>query len=664
MNSILSTLPNLRNGLLKGPYAAIDTEYKINYENKLKPYTMYAASIVDSNTDIKNKHITDFHGYSQPEKELVKWLMEEILKYRLTIGWYSKGIRLQRDDGSYEGKDSDLKVLDSVCKYYDIPSIVGFDRRGVPYVRGYEYELVKISPAYASQNKFDWYYHIDLYQIFKKPLVKSIIYGNKYRSLGLDAVCQAILGEAKYENLDGLQIQNLSKEQQLEYVAQDANLVMKLSKHNNYEILDLMNAISIITNIPFDRVCHTQISTWWKKIIEDKINHGDCKPQTVRIEKRNYPGGKVIEPNIGFYDKEPVYVLDVKSLYPSMMITHNISFDTVNCDCCRDKTDVNVGKEIMNLINSGKAEVEKREQYWICIDPNYTGLISRLLHEFRDERFRQQELGNISMQLALKNLINGCYGIFGSAFFEYSDYRVAELTTAFGRHALQHMQHIAKEVYDLKIIYGDTDSIFVTEVKKENDILKFIAECSILLDIDVEISDIYNKFLVTKKKHYIGISFDNNKPPIIKGMEGIKSDRPIWINKIEKQFADDIKEGIDPTINIRKEYLAMEKGLIPLDELSIRLVLQKDPNNYEENSFQRVVGNELSAKQGDIIKYYKSDIVGGNSSNPNLLSRRKYLEMLRTTVEDGLKLMGHDYLRDVVEIKDLSKDFFQSKNPN
>ena len=66
------------------------------------------------------------------------------------------------------------------------------------------------------------------------------------------------------------------------------------------------------------------------------------------------------------------------------------------------------------------------------------------------------------MQLALKNLINGVYGLFGSEFFEFSDYRVAELTTAFGRQTLQHMQHIAEEVYGLKVIYGDTDSIFVT----------------------------------------------------------------------------------------------------------------------------------------------------------------------------------------------------------
>ena len=74
----------------------------------------------------------------------------------------------------------------------------------------------------------------------------------------------------------------------------------------------------------------------------------------------------------------------------------------------------------------------------------------RLLQQFRDERFRQQELGNEPMQLALKNLINGCYGIFGSNFFEFADYRVAELTTGFGRQTLQYMQHIAKEVYGFK----------------------------------------------------------------------------------------------------------------------------------------------------------------------------------------------------------------------
>ena len=63
---------------------------------------------------------------------------------------------------------------------------------------------------------------------------------------------------------------------------------------------------------------------------------------------------------------------------------------------------------------------------------------------------------------------------------------------------------------------------------------KFITECWIVDEVDVEVDKVYTKFLITKKKHYIGIYGDPNKEPEIKGMEGIKSDRPPWIQKLEK----------------------------------------------------------------------------------------------------------------------------------
>ncbi|HEY7081600.1 MAG TPA: DNA polymerase domain-containing protein, partial [Nitrososphaeraceae archaeon] len=442
--------------------------------------------------------------------------MQEILKYRLTIGWYSKGVRLRNEEtGNFSGRDSDLKIIDDACRYYNIPSMIGFDKRRVPYVRGYDYHLCKTSQKFAFLNKFDWYYHIDLYQVYKKPMIKTMIYDNRYRDLYLGSISKAILGESKLEELDGLQIQNLPIEKQVEYVAQDANLVMKLSKHNNYEILDLMNAISIITKVSFDRVCHTGISTWWKNIIIDKINNGDCRVPTSMVKKQIYKGGQVISPIIGDYKNQLVYVLDVKSLYPTMMIINNISFETVNCDCCKVNPEARVPTEIVELINKDLPEDQRREEhYWICRQQDYIGIIPRLLTQYREERFRKQELGDEPTQLALKNLINGIYGLFGSKFFEFSDYRVAELTTAFGRQTLQCMQHIAEEVYGLNVIYGDTDSIFVTGIHKENDINKFLAECSIVLeDIDIEISKVYKRTIITKKKHYIGIQQDSSEEP-------------------------------------------------------------------------------------------------------------------------------------------------------
>ncbi|MGH9975359.1 MAG: hypothetical protein ACRD8Z_05920 [Nitrososphaeraceae archaeon] len=44
------------------------------------------------------------------------------------------------------------------------------------------------------------------------------------------------------------------------------------------------------------------------------------------------------------------------------------------------------------------------------------------------------------------------------------------------------MRHTAEQVYGLSVIYGDTDSIFVSNIRKENDINKFLAECSIVLE--------------------------------------------------------------------------------------------------------------------------------------------------------------------------------------
>ena len=63
-------------------------------------------------------------------------------------------------------------------------------------------------------------------------------------------------------------------------------------------------------------------------------------------------------PLIGDYKNQLVYILDVKSLYPTMMIINNISFETVNCDCCKDKLEARVATEIMDLINKDLPEDE------------------------------------------------------------------------------------------------------------------------------------------------------------------------------------------------------------------------------------------------------------------------------------------------------------------
>ena len=60
---------------------------------------------------------------------------------------------------------------------------------------------------------------------------------------------------------------------------------------------------------------------------------------------------------------------------------------------------------------------------------------------------------------------------------------------------------------------------------------------------------------------------------------------------------------------------------------------------------------KLGAKEGDPIKYYKSKTKGKADSNPDFLSRVKYLEMLKSTFEDQLKVLGHDFMKEVVGVR-------------
>ena len=151
-------------------------------------------------------------------------------------------------------------------------------------------------------------------------------------------------------------------------------------------------------------------------------------------------------------------VVDVVSLYPSMAILYNISFDTVNCSCCKDREDAKVPSEIID------------KGYWIYKQKE--GVFPKKLKEFKAERIRQKQLGNNIKQQGLKILINGGYGLFGNKNFKYSDVRVAELITAYGRHTLSNMEKMAKS-FGFEVVTGDTDSLFLHGIV---DISKFITD--------------------------------------------------------------------------------------------------------------------------------------------------------------------------------------------
>jgi DNA polymerase I len=503
--------------------------------------------------------------------------------------------------------NSDLTILNERCIKNKISSPVKFSWNGRPTI----------------ENRI----HIDLCGVFRKELVKGTIFKNKYRTLKLEDVSQALLGKGKYDSgaISGANVHILTIEQQKQYVLQYAKLVMELSKANNGQVMSLMQAIAELTGLSLEHVCHSSLSTWWTKVFDDM----GCVPSLFggQDEARNhqpteYRGGLVIEPNPGLYRN--LRVVDVVSLYPSVAILHNISFDTVNCACCIDREDAKVST---NVINKG---------YWICRQRE--GAFPKKLRQFREERVRQKQLGNDVKQLGLKILINGGYGLFANPAFKYADIRVAELITAFGRHTLRQMQHIASK-NGFTVVAGDTDSLFLDGGdNNDNAIEQFIAECKERMGVDVEHSQTFVKAAIIKKKHYFGVTTSGEIKAV--GMEGKKNDRPAWINKVFDRFLEDFKADRDPTIHLKAAIDDLERGRVDTELLKIRVKLAKDPADYAVNNPNKKIGILLGAKAGEIVWYYKAD--KGVSINPQEISALKYKEMLTSTVKDALEILGYN----------------------
>ena len=193
--------------------------------------------------------------------------------------------------------------------------------------------------------------------------------------------------------------------------------------------------------------------------------------------------------------------------------------------------------------------------------------------------------------------MNSIYGLFGSdGIFEFQNYRVAELVTAFARLKLLEMKQLANDKFQMNIIYGDTDSIFVSDINRgeEGDhhltADDFTSSCKRNLGVDVDHQNTFVRSILLSKKHYIGIQADGKV--IVKGMEGKKRDRPPFFNQVFSQLIEDYKNNnkSDLTFNVIKAFKQLEEAEVDPYLLAYSIILGKDPDHYQPFTPQHKIG--------------------------------------------------------------------------
>lgn len=379
--------------------------------------------------------------------------------------------------------------------------------------------------------------------------------------------------------------------------------------------------------------------------------------------KSRFKGGLVLDPSRGLH--HDVYLFDITSLYPTMVIKNNISPEKINCTCCKNNAKARLvfDRDILDDLKHGHVVENNQSVYWICNLGNglrRKGIFSKIMEELTQKRILYKKEGKELESTAIKAIINSGYGVFGDPNFKYYDPKVAEVITALGRQTFLDMGKIAKEM-GFRVLYGDTDSVFVNNIKDKEDIFTFINHCKVRLKVNVNHEKTFRKLILVTKKHYIGIPYGDDEP-VIKGMEGIKSDRPEFIQTTFREMVKDIQEDKNPVPKLKEALADLDRRQVPKERLAISLSLSLNPLEYKNECLQKRLGVKVGLKKGDTLVYYECDkLVSirdqsgkqrtrtvGESDDPNDISYAKYKKRLISAVKDVIEILGYSVEKDLL----------------
>ncbi|HIC99425.1 MAG TPA: DNA polymerase II, partial [Pyrodictiaceae archaeon] len=374
--------------------------------------------------------------------------------------------------------------------------------------------------------------------------------------------------------------------------------------------------LSFITGIPLDQVGAMGVGfrlEWYLK--RAAYDMGELVPNRVERPGESYRGAIVLEPLKGVH--ENIAVLDFSSMYPNIMIKYNVGPDTlVRPEEPYKPDEVYVAPEVGHkfrkhppgffkrvleeLLNLRKKIREEMKKY-PPDSPEY-----RLL----DER-----------QKAVKVLANATYGYMGWPAARWYCRECAEAVTAWGRQLIRTSINYARKL-GLRVIYGDTDSLFVTyDEEKIKRLIEFIEK---ELGFEIKIDKIYKRVFFTEaKKRYAGLLADGRID--IVGFEAVRGDWCELAKEVQSKIAEivlrtgDIEKAIEYVQRVVKE---LKEGRIPMEKLVIWKTLSKKLSEYSVEAAHVVAAKRMLEKGfkisvGDKIGYV---IVKGGGR----LSQRAY----------------------------------------
>jgi DNA polymerase elongation subunit (family B) len=375
-------------------------------------------------------------------------------------------------------------------------------------------------------------------------------------------------------------------------------------------------------------------------------------------------GGLVYQPITGLY--EGVAEVDFASMYPAMMVRHNISPETVDCACCPD----NAAPEI------GYATCRRRE-----------GLVTRTLRPILARRQALKGLRDAAAgaarerydqrQTALKWILVTCFGYLGYKNARFGKIEAHEAVTAYAREKLLTARSLAEE-RGFRVLHAIVDSMWLQKPgATEAELLELCGAIREAAGIAINLEGIYRwvSFLPSRTdpalsvaNRYLG-AFRSGALKL-RGIDLRRSDTPPLVAEAQRRMVDVLGEADDlagfaaripRVLEILAEYAwRLREGQVRLEALTIRRTASKEARQYATNSRIALASRQLAergvaVRPGERVQYVISDADAPDAasrvralplSGPDTpYDTGKYLELLCRAAETLLWHHGYDCRR-------------------
>ncbi|HSO25795.1 MAG TPA: DNA-directed DNA polymerase, partial [Methanobacteriaceae archaeon] len=414
----------------------------------------------------KGEHL-EYVEKVETEKEIIQRFVETVKSHQpdLIVG--------------YNSDNFDFTYIRERAKLLGVRMNMGID----------ESELKFMRRGYTNAATIKGLIHVDLYLVMRR-------YMNLDRYT-LERVYLELFDEEKFD-LPGDRLWEYwdqggdALDELFRYSLDDVVATYKIAE----KILPLNMELTRIVGQPlFDmaRMATGQQVEWF--LMRKAYEYGEVapnKPSSSQYSERRGKravGGYVKEPDIGLHDN--IVQFDFRSLYPSIIISKNVSPDTLVkesvqgvIECIDEEIDIQENSHLDddsdnnhgNNFNEDKNT--KNRDYHLAPEYGYKflkepqGFIPSVIGQILTERSRLKKKMNDTEDLmekkilnvqqdALKRLANTMYGVYAYSRFRWYSIECAESITAWGRDYIKKTMKKA-ERFGFHSIYADTDGFYAT----------------------------------------------------------------------------------------------------------------------------------------------------------------------------------------------------------